>query len=329
MDTGTHLVMGLGLAGLAHIDPVVADHPTVATAVLVGTVLGQQAPDLDGLLRIRSNAAYIRNHRGPSHSLPAVLIWTALITLLLFAVFGDTLPLLHVGGWVLLAVASHVLVDLFNSYGTQALRPFSNKWISWNIIHIFDPILFSAHVAAILLWAFDLAKPQVLFPALYGIMALYFIARTIQHAWVERRLPDRDAFHVPGDRYIAIPTIHPLVWNIVKQQGSGDYLLGEWRNGRVKWADRVKCDSHPAVEASKHHPDIAAFLYFSSYACAEVRHHSWGYEVRWIDVRYRHRKQYPFVAALLLGPDLKPIDSYVGWLSEARLRKKLQVKMLT
>lgn len=41
MDTGTHLVIGLGLAGLAHIDPVIASDPVASTAVLIGTVAGQ------------------------------------------------------------------------------------------------------------------------------------------------------------------------------------------------------------------------------------------------------------------------------------------------
>jgi len=45
MDTGTHFAMGIGLFGLAHLDPAVASHPVTAQAVLLGTVLGSQAPD--------------------------------------------------------------------------------------------------------------------------------------------------------------------------------------------------------------------------------------------------------------------------------------------
>ena len=33
-------------------------------------------------------------------------------------------------------------VDIFNSYGTQALRPISNKWIQLGVINTFDPIIF-------------------------------------------------------------------------------------------------------------------------------------------------------------------------------------------
>lgn len=326
MDTGTHLVFGLGLAGLAHIDPVIAQDATAASAVLIGTVLGQQAPDIDSLFRFRDNASYIRNHRGASHSLPAILLWSALITLVIGLAFGG-LPIWHVGLWILIAVATHVLSDMFNTYGTQALRPITDKWISWNIIHIFDPFLFISHLAAIFLWAVGFASPQVIFPVLYTLVIAYYIWRSVLHFLLERKLRLLDITYEDGDKFYLIPTINLNVWNIVKRRKDGSYMLGEYRSGDIKWVDGVSCDSHPAVEASKAHPDIAAFLYFTSFSCAELRKHPWGYEVRWADVRYRHRKQYPFVAALLLDQDLQPIDSYVGWLSEARLEKKLRMNL--
>lgn len=322
MDTGTHLVFGLGLAGLAHIDPVVAQDPTVAAAVLFGTVIGQQAPDFDTVFRMKSNALYIRQHRGPSHSIPAVLLWALLITAGLgLAIPG--LPLWHVGLWVLLAVVLHVASDVFNTYGTQAIRPFSEKWISWNIIHIFDPFLFLSHVAAIFIWAVKLAPPEKIFPVLYAIVLLYYIWRTVHHYLLESRLHMKDRTYKQGDRYTLIPTVHIHNWNVVKRKSDGGYAVGELRQKELQWIDQVACATHPAVEISKSHPDIASFLYFSSFACSEVREHAWGYEVRWADVRYQHRKQYPFVAVLLLDRDMKPLDSYVGWLSEERLCKKL------
>lgn len=324
MDTGTHLVFGLGLAGLAYIDPVVAADSTVAAAVLIGTVLGSQAPDADGLMRFKGNAAYIKHHRGVSHSLPAIGLWTMAITLLLVLVFGN-LPIFHVGMWVLIAVCVHVFSDLFNTYGTQAFRPFTDKWISWNIIHIFDPVIFVAHLIAIFAWAVHLANPAEIFPVLYLLLIAYYVWRTVVHYQLENKLSINDRTYRKGDRYYLIPTIQLYVWNIVKKHADGSFTLGELRNEKVQWIDEVHCADHPAVEASKHHPDIASFLYFSTFACAELRQHAWGYEVRWADVRYRHRKQYPFVGVLLLDHDYQPLDSYVGWLSNTRLEKKLRV----
>lgn len=326
MDTGTHLVIGLGLAGLAYIDPVVAADPTVATAVLIGTVAGSQAPDADTLLRLKNNAVYIKNHRGISHSLPALFLWTALISGALWLIF-DGLPMLHVAMWVFIAVAFHVFTDLFNTYGTQALRPFSERWVSWNIIHIFDPFIFLSHVLAIFLWAMKLAEPAVIFPLLYALIAVYYVWRSWQHHRLESNLYRQDPSYSPGDKYTLIPTVHLYQWHVVKRQNETTFSLGELRNGRIKWIDQVQCDSHPAVDASKTHPNIASFLYFTSFACADVKEHSWGYEVRWADVRYRHRKQYPFVAVLRMDKSFETLDSYVGWVNDTRLEKKLRVDM--
>ena len=59
MDTGTHIVMGIALGGLAMIDPVVANHSVTATAVMAGTIIGSQAPDVDTVLKLRNKAMYI------------------------------------------------------------------------------------------------------------------------------------------------------------------------------------------------------------------------------------------------------------------------------
>lgn len=325
MDTGTHLVMGLGLAGLSTIDPVVASDPSLAAAVFAGTVLGSQAPDLDTVLRIRGNAAYIRNHRGLSHSIPAVAIWIAAITGLLY-LFIPNHSLLHLGLWVALAVCIHIFSDLFNTYGTQAFRPISERWVAWNIIHIFDPTIFLSHTIALFLWSVHAAPPQFIFPVLYGLLILYYLWRTVIHHKLESRLHLHDEHYENGQRYLLIPTVNLFVWNIVKITGANQYMLGEWRKGNIRWIDHIQCSEHPAVAVSRNHPDIASFLYYSSYACAEVVQHAWGFEVRWADVRYRHRKQYPFVAVLLVDHEMTPLDSYVGWLSDSRVRKRLRLQ---
>ncbi|GFN31209.1 metal-dependent hydrolase [Paenibacillus xylaniclasticus] len=325
MDTGTHLVIGLGLGGLAAVDPVIAGNSTVHTAVLIGTVIGSQAPDFDTLFRFKGNASYIRNHRGASHSIPAIVVWTALISIVLQLFYRGSLPWLHLIGWVLLSVCVHVITDLFNAYGTQAIKPFSNKWISWNIIHIFDPVIFTSHVIAISVWAFGLVNPAIVFPLLYGVLAVYYVWRTTVHFRQKALVESLDKLKNEGDKYWLIPTISLHDWNVVKKKKDGSFVIGDLRSNHLRWLHQVNCSSHPAVEKSKNDPSIASFLYITSFACADVKEHSWGYEVRWSDVRYRHRKQYPFVAVLMMDKDFKTVGSYVGWLSDKRLEKRLRM----
>ena len=50
--------------------------------------------------------------------------------------------------------------------------------------------------------------------------------------------------------------------------------------------------------------------------------HDHYYEVRFIDLRYRSKDYYPFVAIVQLDHNLNIISSYTGWIfSEEKLRK--------
>ncbi|TFE24275.1 metal-dependent hydrolase [Cohnella luojiensis] len=324
MDTGTHFMFGLGLGGLAMVDPVITSHTYGPIAILIGTVAGSNAPDLDGLLRFKSNADYIKNHRGLSHSFPAIIGWAALITVLVSLFFRE-IPWWHIGFWVLLAVVVHVVSDLFNSYGTQAYRPVSRQWVAWNIIHIFDPFIFSTHLVAILLWISGAAAPQVVFPVLYVLLVVYYVWRTLVHRRLSRKIPKQDPHGQPGDSYTLLPTVSLYRWNLVRQSKDCTFGVGEWDHGRLKWIDVMKCDEHPAIEASKKHSDVQAFLSFTPFPCGYVKPQTWGYEVRWLDVRYRYRRQYPFVAVVLMDLSYAPLQSYVGWLSDERLEKRLRM----
>jgi inner membrane protein len=324
MDTGTHFVFGVGLGGLAMIDPVISSHPLGATAVILGTVAGSNAPDLDTLFRLKSNADYIKHHRGMSHSLPAIPLWTGLISLVVTMLFPG-IPWQHLAFWILLSVIVHIWTDLFNAYGTKALWPFSNRWIKWNIIHIFDPFIFFAHMLAILLWISGSAEPDAIFPVLYTLLLLYYGWRTAVHRRLLRKLPLIDPDRREGDRYTLLPALSAYCWHIVRASPDGQYGIGEWNHGQLIWHDRLSSDHHPAAESSKSHPDVQAFLDVTPFPCARVIEHPWGYEVRWQDIRYRHRKQYPFVAVVFVDTQLVPFQSFVGWLNDERLSKRLRM----
>jgi inner membrane protein len=175
LDTGTHITMGIALGGLATLDPVAASHPATAQAIMVGAIAGSLAPDLDTILKLQNNATYIRNHRGITHSIPAVMLWPLLI-ILIVTFFFPTANLLHLWAWTFVAVILHVFVDIFNAYGTQALRPFTKKWIALGIINTFDPFIFLIHIAGIIVWGLG-AHPGYTFLIVYAILVIYYIVR--------------------------------------------------------------------------------------------------------------------------------------------------------
>ncbi|PYX51084.1 MAG: metal-dependent hydrolase [Acidobacteria bacterium] len=143
MEPLTHFLTGacLGRAGL---------NRKTALATLTLT-LAAEAPDLDVIGSIRGSAFAFAHHRGFTHSLLGVLL-DALVVVgfvyLIWRVRGrkvkkPNLPprwgLLYL--YACLAGLSHILLDFTNNYGVRPFWPFSERWYSWDIVFIVEPVM--------------------------------------------------------------------------------------------------------------------------------------------------------------------------------------------
>jgi inner membrane protein len=141
----THFLTGacLGRAGL---------NRKTALATLTLT-LAAEAPDLDVLSRVHGPAFAFAHHRGFTHSFLGVPLDAAAVVgfvCLLWRLRGRKLknPSRPPRWGVLflyacLAGLSHILLDFTNNYGVRPFWPFSEKWYSWDIVFIFEPIMFT------------------------------------------------------------------------------------------------------------------------------------------------------------------------------------------
>jgi inner membrane protein len=321
MDTGTHVVMGIALGGLATLDPVVANDPILFNAVLVGTLVGSQAPDFDTILKLRNNATYIRNHRGLTHSIPAVLFWGILISSIIFF-FTPEVSFLHLWLWTFFAVIIHVFVDIFNAYGTQSIRPFSHKWVALGFINTFDPYIFFLHVAGIIAWMLG-AEPGTTFLTVYAVIALYYIKR-----YFDKREIVKKVYEVfPATEQIATsPTMKQNHWRIAITTKDRFYV-GTVEHGHIQLMDefeRVALPNSKILNLAQTDKNISAFLSFSPVYRWEINEYDHFIEVRFTDLRYRSRGYYPFVAIAHIDYDDHITNSYTGWIfSEHKLQKKL------
>ncbi|ATH94785.1 metal-dependent hydrolase [Bacillus glycinifermentans] len=324
MDTGTHVVMGVALGGIATLDPAVGMDPSMAQAVMIATIAGSQAPDIDTILKLKNNAVYIRHHRGITHSIPAVLIWSLLFPGMLYLFYPEA-NLLHLWLWTLAAVALHVFVDIFNAYGTQALRPFTRKWVALGLINTFDPFIFVSHLAAIAVWLAG-ADQGYTFLTLYIILAGYYILRFV----MQRRIKQKLRRKIDDIEEIIIsPTMKFRQWRIAVKAKSAFYV-GRSIDGNIVILDtfnRVPLPDSPVMKAAKQDKNISAFLSFSPVYKWEIDTYKDHYEVRFIDLRYRSKEHYPFVAIAHIDRDsLELMRSYTGWIfSEEKLQKKLKL----
>ncbi len=321
MDTGTHIVMGIALGGLALADPVVSTETATMNAVVTGVIIGSLIPDVDTVLKLRSNAVYIRNHRGITHSIPAVLLWPLIISILLSFVIPEA-SFIHLWAWTFLAVFLHVFVDIFNSYGTQALRPFSNKWVAIGVINTFDPIIFTLHAVALIIWGLG-ANPVYTILTTYVVIFFYYLLRFAIKSAVKKAVHNT----VPDATEIIIaPTMRFFQWRIAASSEKCHYV-GRAYGRSVNIYDRferVPMPKSPQIDVAMSDKNIEAFTSFSPIYRWSISTVGDLCEVRLIDLRYRSKEYYPFVAVAHVDKDLNIVNSYTGWIfSEDKLRKKL------
>jgi inner membrane protein len=146
LEPVTHFLFGanLGRAGLNR-------KTALATATLT---LAAEAADLDVISRFGGPAFGLNHHRGFTHSFLGVPIVAAAVVGFVYLIWrlrGRPIknPALPPRWGVLflfacLAGLSHVLLDFTNNYGVRPWWPFAERWISWDIVFIVDPVILLA-----------------------------------------------------------------------------------------------------------------------------------------------------------------------------------------
>jgi inner membrane protein len=310
MDTGSHLLLGVTLGGLAHLSPDVASDPVLAQAVMAATVIGSNAPDFDTVVRVKGQTTYIRYHRGVTHSIPALFLWPAVISLLVSAGYGLWGHLWLLYGWALAAVILHVFLDMLNTYGVQCLRPLSQRWVHLDILAIFEPFLFVLHAGGLVWWIFFHGEPGTIFAIVYLASFGYIAVRACQHQLLIRRVKGR--FGLDGV-YHVIPSFHPFFWRFVVETDRHFYT------GKVEYQHiyveevYLKEQRNEIIRATMGVDGVRAFLGF-----AQRVHVTWkeihdGYEVTWSDVRFWYDRKLPFGVDVRLDRELNVVSLKMGW----------------
>jgi inner membrane protein len=113
--------------------------------------LAAEAPDLDVLSRFGGPAFGFAHHRGFTHSFLGVPLDAAAVVGFVYLIWrlrgrkvkDPKLPprwgLLFF--YACLAGLSHILLDFTNNYGVRPFWPFYEKWYSWDIVFIVEPVM--------------------------------------------------------------------------------------------------------------------------------------------------------------------------------------------
>jgi inner membrane protein len=132
------------------------------TALATATMtLAAEAPDLDVLGNFKGAVFGFAHHRGFTHSFLGSFLVAAVVVgfmYLLWRVRGrktrrpDLPPRWSVlYASALVASLSHILLDFTNNYGVRPFWPFSERWYSWDIAFIVEPVILVVLLAGLIL----------------------------------------------------------------------------------------------------------------------------------------------------------------------------------
>lgn len=198
--------------------------------------LAAEAPDLDILGRIGGPAFGFCHHRGFTHSFLGVFIDATVVLGFVYLIWrlrgrrtnDPKLP--PRWGWLYcfacLAGLSHLLLDFTNNYGVRPFWPFSEKWYSWDIVFIIEPVMLVMLIAGLVVPSlFSLIDKEIgaqargprgrlaASLALMGVVVMWGV-RDYEHRRAVNALESRTYNDADPVRASAYPTwVNPFRWN--------------------------------------------------------------------------------------------------------------------
>jgi inner membrane protein len=250
MEPVTHFLTGACLAR--------AGFNRKAAYTTLAMTLAAEAPDLDVLWAFRGPVAGFQHHRGITHTFiaaPVIALVTVGVVWLIHKIRKKPTKVPPRWGllwcFALIADLSHLLLDFTNNYGLRPFFPFNPRWYSWDIVFIFEPLLFLALLLALVMpWLFGLADREIgarrvkfrgrgwAIAALI-FTALLYVVRNAEHAHAINLVRNSSVISAPILRVSAEPEpINPFLWYTVIE--TADYYQTAAVHTR---SDQIETDS--------------------------------------------------------------------------------------
>lgn len=141
MDTLTHALSGALLGRLIARPPDPARPGPRVWRLVVAGAAAATFPDLDFVLGYASDLAYLRGHRGVTHSVLMLPLWAGLIAWLMSRVpkwRASGVDWRAFYGVACAGLAIHIAGDLITQFGTMILAPLSDRRFGWGTTFIID-----------------------------------------------------------------------------------------------------------------------------------------------------------------------------------------------
>lgn len=276
-----------------------------------------EAPDIDVFGSLRGRAFAFAHHRGFTHSFMGVPLVAAAVVVFVYLVWrirgrrlkNANLPprwgVLFV--YACLAGLSHILLDFTNNYGVRPFWPFSEKWYSWDIVFIVEPVMLGFLILGLILPSiFGLIDKEIgvrkgaprgrvaAWLALTGVVLMWGV-RDYEHRRAVNALEARSYNDVDPIQVSAFPkAIDPFHWSGVVETpaffalATVDSLTPEVDpDDRMEF--RYKPEETPVTLAAKNSYIGRVFLDWAQYPLTEtevLEGSRRGYIVHFQDLRF-------------------------------------------
>lgn len=328
---------------------------STAFATLTMTI-GAEAADIDMAGYLKGSTFGFAHHRGFTHSFLGVPLVAALVVAFVWLIyclmqrFGRiseprTARLLRRGlpdrprwgilyGLACVAGLTHILLDFTNQYGVRPFEPFSYRWYAWDIVFIYEPLLYVFLIGGLVLPSlFSLIneeigsrskKPRGTAGAVVALvlMAALWGLRDFQHRRALAAMNDRiyngsEAIRLGAFAY----PLNPFRWaGAVETETFFENMEVDSRgevDPRGRASVRYKPQETPVTLAAKSSYLGRVYLDWARYPIVEVETRevpTKGYIVRFLDLRFVYPDivRRPLRAAVELDQDLRVIDEWWG-----------------
>ncbi|MGE5631048.1 MAG: metal-dependent hydrolase [Caulobacteraceae bacterium] len=300
MDPITHAVVGLSIAVLCG-EPISLSNPAI-----IGCVAGAVIPDGDIIMQLKGDYVYLKNHRGLSHSIPAMFVYSAGLTGLLWLAFGNIM-VWKVLLFSLIGCLSHIALDITNSYGAQILWPLSKKRITLDLLLIYDPMIVALCLLVLIPAARHIIPPYIIVLAFF----IYLTVRYMMKKWAERIALEHLDSKYKRIYFRIMPSMVGLIkWHFILKTDK-EKVVGEVNilPQKFKIIDVMKNIDKKLYDIAINTPIAKFFSQFTPIFHVDCENKEGSLVFNFIDLRYYIAKDFLHHATAELNRDLDVVTS--------------------